>query len=505
MSLAIIRSRACLGVDAPEVRVEVHLARGLPQFHLVGLPQASVREARERVRSALLNANLEFPDRRLIVNLAPADLPKTGGRFDLAIAMGILVASGQVKSRAVEQTEFIGELALDGGIRGVQGVIAAAIAAGQEQHQLILPRENQAEAALLEQPGMLNAAHLLEVIGHFEGQAELPECQPNPKATNGPAGLCLSEVMGQAQAKRALVIAASGNHHLLMLGPPGTGKSMLAKRLQTLLPPLTRQQALECAAVYSAAGLPRSQQDFYQTCLRAPHHSCSTPALVGGGSIPRPGEISLAHHGVLFLDELTEFQRHTLDALRQPIEDAQVCISRAQQQLIFPARFQLVAAMNPSPCGYYQDGQSRSSDQEIRRYLGKLSGPFLDRFDLSIEVSMPPRGVFNQAESGATSETLRTAVLEARQVQMARAGCLNQALGPAQIKRDCQLDAADKALLEGALESLGLSLRAYHRILRVARTIADLDHSPGVKRCHLLEALGYRAMERLLQKLNPQD
>ncbi|QSX36972.1 YifB family Mg chelatase-like AAA ATPase [Shewanella sedimentimangrovi] len=503
MGIACVATRASLGVEAPAVMVEVHLGNGLPAFNLVGLPEASVKEARERVRSALVNAGFEFPMRRITVNLAPADLPKQGGRYDLPIALGILAASGQIPLASLKEREFVGELALTGEIRPCQGLLPVIIAARQAGRSLILPQDNRLDAELVGYPHIHLCCQLPQLTAFLHGQQQLPglsvgtewldEAPPHP-------GPCLSEVIGQYQAKQALEIAAAGNHNLLMLGPPGTGKTMLASRIMSLLPPLNYEEALEVAALHSVAGMSIAPQKFQQRPFRAPHHTSSAISLVGGGSIPRPGEISLAHRGVLFLDELPEFPRRVLDCLREPMETGEVVISRAAAKLTFASRFQLIAAMNPSPCGS-SDADSRASIEQINRYLARLSGPFLDRFDLSIEVPRLPAGTLSkQTSTGATSAELAQRVRRARETQLARAGVLNSDLSGKQLQQ-AGFAAADLQFLEQSVNRLGLSVRSFHRLQRVARTIADLDQSIQVERRHLAQALGYRAMDRLLAGL----
>ncbi|MFL6713411.1 MAG: YifB family Mg chelatase-like AAA ATPase, partial [Sulfurifustis sp.] len=453
MGLAVVHSRAQVGIDAPAVTVEVHLANGLPSLSIVGLPEAAVKESKDRVRAALLNAQFEFPARRITVNLAPADLPKEGGRFDLPIALGILVASGQVPAAPLDRYEFIGELALTGALRPVRGALTAALAARADSRALILPAENGPEAALVDGVAVIGAPHLLEVTAHL---ADVKRLEPIPSQrrpmSRSPAP-DLSDIRGQHRAKRALEIAAAGDHSLLLVGPPGSGKTMLAMRLPGILPPLSDEEALEVAAIESAyRGF--SVARWGERPFRAPHHTASGVALVGGGSHPRPGEISLAHHGVLFLDELPEFDRAVLEVLREPLESGTITISRAARQAEFPARFQLVAAMNPCPCGYLGDGtdRCRCTQDRVRAYRARISGPLLDRIDLHVEVPAVPRELLlsRAPREGDNSAAVRERIERARARQQGRNGCTNHALSSKQVEESCRIDVDSQRLLDQA-------------------------------------------------------
>jgi magnesium chelatase family protein len=501
LSLCVLNSRAREGVDAPAVTVEVHVASGLPALNIVGLPEMAVKESRDRVRGALLNGRFAFPAGRVTINLAPADLPKEGGRFDLPIAVGVLGASGQVQRGPLDALELLGELALSGQLRPVTGVLPAALAVRDAGRALLLPKENAAEAALVSDLTVYPAGHLLEVCEHLNGTALLRPFERNEESQCTPAYPDLADVRGQEHAKRALEIAAAGGHSLLFIGPPGTGKSMLASRLAGILPPMTEADALEAAAVRSVSGLePFDPGRWRERPFRSPHHTASGVALVGGGSNPRPGEISLAHLGVLFLDELPEFDRRVLEVLREPLESGHIHISRAARQAKFPAQFQLIAAMNPCPCGYLGDpgGRCRCTAEQVARYRARISGPLLDRIDLHVEVPrLPPERLSGPPPSpGDTSAAVRRRVEAAREHQLARAGRPNCALIPPEIERTCALDDAGRKLLTQALAQLGLSARAYHRVLKVARTIADLAASPDITTVHLSEAIGYRRLDR---------
>jgi len=498
MTLALVHTRARAGVRAPAVKVEVFLAGGLPRMSIVGLPEAAVREAKDRVRAAIQCAQYEFPARVITVNLAPADLPKDGGRFDLPIALGILAASGQIPLEALASCEFVGELGLTGELRQVDGVLPAALAAAEQGRRLIVPLANGAEAALAAEVEAFTARTLLEVCGHLSGHRPLPQAIAPPCGyDHGPD---LRDVRGQAQARRALEVAAAGGHHLLLVGPPGCGKTLLASRLPGLLPDASEAEALEAAAIASISGRGLDPTRWRTRPFRSPHHTASPVALVGGGAEPRPGEISLAHQGVLFLDELPEWDRKALEVLREPLESGVVTISRAARQSEFPARFQLVAAMNPCPCGWAGDpsGRCRCHPDAILRYRGKISGPLLERIDLHLEVPrLPPAALRPDAPPGESSASVRERVVQARARQHARSGCLNARLDQTQTNTVCRLDPRDQALLEDAIDRLQLSARSMHRILRVARTIADLAGNERIATADVAEAIGYRRGERV--------
>ena len=501
MGLCVLYSRARDGIRAPEVTVEVHAGSGLPALSIVGLPEMAVRESKDRVRGAVINGHFQFPAGRVTINLAPADLPKEGGRFDLPIALGILGASRQVRGEQLARHEFLGELALTGALRPVSAVLPAALAAREAGRALVLPRENAEEAALVSGLDILPADHLLQVCDHLNGQAPLAPFDAPEMRRRRPDYDDLADVRGQENAKRALEIAAAGAHSLLFIGPPGTGKSMLANRLPGILPELSEDEALQAAAIRSVSGRePLDPARWRERPFRAPHHTASGVALVGGGSNPRPGEISLAHLGVLFLDELPEFDRRVLEVLREPLESGHIHISRAARQAEFPARFQLVAAMNPCPCGYLGDenGRCRCTAEQVTRYRSRISGPLLDRIDMQVEVPRLPveRLAAAPTTNAEASADVRARVENARTRQQARAAKPNATLGPRELERDCKLDETGRALLTQALQRLALSARAYHRILKVARTIADLADSDRVATAHLSEAVGYRRLDR---------
>lgn len=494
MSLAIVHSRALTGLQARPVEVEVHLSGGLPSLSIVGLPEAAVRESKDRVRSALLNSRFEFPSRRITVNLAPADLPKEGGRFDLAIAIGILVASGQLPETYLQNHEFLGELALGGNLRPVPGVLPSTLC-GCNQRTLVVPQANAPEAAMNDQVRVLHAQHLLEVCTYLKGAAELEQaCKPETLANPRRDMPDMAEVRGQTQAKRVLEIAAAGRHNLLMVGPPGAGKSMLAARLPSILPPLTDTQALQSACIRSVSGTLADFEQWHTPAFRAPHHTASAAALVGGGSHPKPGEISLAHCGVLFLDEAVEFDRRVLEALREPMETGVVTISRAAERTDFPARFQLLAAINPCPCGYLGDPDHSCgcSAAQVQRYRQRLSGPLLDRIDLHIEVRRLPLEALRTSAYSESSADIQTRVRKAQGRAWQRVGKPNADLTPRELDQHCSLDSAGEQLLATAHQRLKLSARGFHRLLRVARTIADLAGVARIHTDHLAEALSYR-------------
>lgn len=500
MSLAIVYSRAKLGINAPLVTVEVHISNGLPSLSIVGLPETAVKESKDRVRSALLNSHLEFPAQRITVNLAPADLPKEGGRYDLPIALGILAASGQIPLAALEHCEFLGELALSGELRSISGALPAALAGGDARRDLIISRGNANEAAFSSITRVFGADNLLQVCAHLHGRELLLQAEAIAAAQD-PLALALDmlDVKGQAQAKRALEIAASGGHNLLFYGPPGTGKTMLASRLPGILPRLNEREMLDVAAIYSVAAQHQNYQ-WQQRPFRAPHHTASAIALVGGGSNPKPGEISLAHAGVLFLDELPEFSRQVLEVLREPLESGEVRISRARSQACFPARFQLVAAMNPCPCGYHGSdaNRCRCSPDQVKRYRDKISGPLLDRIDMHVPVRALRQGELQTKTLGDNSQTIRARVEATRMRQLARQGKANHQLSAPELERHCELSQADKNLLEQAIEKLGLSTRAYHRVLKLARTLADMSERELLTTVDISEALSYRTLDRQL-------
>lgn len=495
MALARLITRAIVGIEAPPVLVEVHLSGGLPSMTIVGMAETAVKESRDRVRSALLNAQFEFPARRITVNLAPADLPKGGGRYDLAIALGILVASEQLAAASLDHTEVMGELALGGELRAVTGALPAAVAARAAGRRLLIPAANASDVAVLADADVIAADDLLVLCGHLRGHAPLPRVlQKIPQVhCQGPD---LARVQGQPMARQALEIAAAGGHNLLLFGPPGTGKTLLATSLPSLLPSMTEQEALEVAAIQSITGQPIT---WGRRPFRAPHHTTSGIALVGGGTVPRPGEITLAHQGVLFLDELTEFHRATLDVLREPIESGEIHISRAARKTRFPARFQLIAAMNPTPSGYASsDARSQGySPEQLRRYINRLSGPLLDRIDLYVEVPAVPPEVLHARAEAEPSVVVQRRVQAAWQRQMDRQGCRNQALSEADFLALGWLLPAEQALLVRLAKQLNLTARAQHRIERIALTLADLAAAKHIESRHIMAAIQLRQLDRL--------
>jgi magnesium chelatase family protein len=501
MSLAVLYSRARDGICAPLVSIEVHISNGLPALSIVGLPEMAVRESKDRVRGAILNSQFEFPTRRITINMAPADLPKEGGRFDLPIALGILAASGQIPQQECSRYEFAGELALSGQLRPIKGVLPIALAAKAAGRSLMVPEENGAEASLADGITAYTANHLLQVCEHLiQGNRLTPATFSMPPAVDR-AKHDLADIRGQAHAKRALEVAAAGGHSMLMIGPPGSGKSMLASRLPGILPPMTEDEALESAAVLSISDRGFNFHEWKRRPFRSPHHTASAVALVGGGSNPRPGEISLAHQGVMFLDELPEFDRRVLEVLREPIESGSITISRAAHQAEFPARFQLVTAMNPCPCGHLGDNAGHScscTSEQVNRYRQRISGPLLDRIDIHIEVPRVPPKLLQQrtANPSEKSQQVRARVEQARTIQLARGGVPNSALTSIEVEQFCRLNPEATQLLHRAMEQLGLSARAYHRILKLARTIADLDNQKDINTAHLGEAIGYRRLDR---------
>lgn len=498
MSLSVVYTRAALGVSAPLITIEVHISQGLPGLVMVGLPETTVKESRDRVRSAIINSGYTFPAKKITINLAPADLPKEGGRYDLPIAIALLAASEQLNSQKLGQYEFVGELALTGALRGISGAISAAREAINAGRQIILAEDDAPLVGLLGGSDCLIASHLLEVCAFLEGKQAL-RMPPEGSEPAPVSGEDLSDVIGQQQGKRALEITAAGGHNLLLIGPPGTGKTMLATRLRGLLPPLNEREALESAAIISLENSRRVQAEWRSRPFRAPHHSASLAAMVGGGSIPAPGEISLAHNGILFLDELPEFERRVLDALREPIESGQIHISRTRAKITYPARFQLIAAMNPSPTGHYEGQHNRCTPEQTLRYLNRLSGPFLDRFDLSLEIPLPPPGLLSQpVGQGESSQTVQARVIATQRCQYERQGKLNAQLGSSEIRQHCALEHDDALWLEQTLTQLGLSIRAWQRLLKVSRTLADMEGGKAIARCHLQEALSYRGIDRML-------
>lgn len=503
MNLAILKTRSVIGINAPLVYVEIHLSNGLPGFSIVGLPQTAVKESKDRVRSAIINSNFQFPCRKIIVNLAPADLPKVGCGFDLPIAIGILTASGQIPISRIHDKEFIGELALDGGIRGINTIVPVAIAAKKDNQKLIISQENANDAAIVSYENIYAASNLCSVYNYLIDNGSLEQIKPKiynsalPEST-----MDWSDIKGQKHAKLAMQVAACGGHSLLLNGPPGSGKTMLARRLNTILPELVDDKALECIAIKSISGSKPDYNNWKTPPFRAPHHTASPVALVGGGNPPRPGEISLAHNGVLFLDELPEFNRQVLETLREPLESGMICISRAANQIDFPANFQLIAAMNPCPCGQLGNIKANCtcSPEKINRYLNKLSAPLLDRIDMQVTLNQLSQEelLSPQVSTMETSFDIRTIVTKARQKQYARQKCLNAYLSNENSDLICNLSSECKNLLKESMSNLKLSARAIHRLIKVARTIADINIKDNICKQDIEQALSFRQNIRSL-------
>jgi len=501
MSLTQLSTRAQEGIQACAVSVEIHISNGLPAFTIVGLPEAAVREARDRVRSAIINSGFEFPSRRITVNLAPADLPKEGGRYDLPIALGILAASQQINADTLDQFDCYGELALSGECRAVDGLLPALIASRNARKKVIIPYDNRVEALLVKDLAIFTADSLVAVCSSLNGGTALPVPQAPNIGVESKFKLDLSEVYGQHQARRALEIAAVGAHHIIMMGPPGTGKSMLAQRLNTILPTMSEEEAMSSASIRSICHKPVTAENWLQRPFQSPHHTVSGVALVGGGSNPKPGEISLAHNGVLFLDELTEFDRKSIEVLREPLETGRIHISRAARQAEFPADFQLIAAMNPCPGGCDSIMSCQCSNEQLNRYRNKLSAPLMDRIDIQIELPRLAKEELlgRDRQPCESSAEVRSRVTRARQRQIIRQGCLNGQLNNQKLENHCRLDDACEALMMASIDKLRLTARSYHKLLKLARTIADMADIENIAQAHIAEAITYRQQERSWQ------